>query len=124
MDSINPSNGELASQYYSVVSQYGAIKKYIDQRRTIESSPFDIHTYYREHGSLRRMNGLGIMRETRIILERIMDKGVEEVRRNVLEHAERQIRETQFDHYVSKRVTRLDEDGGSWDNVTRLYDMD
>ena len=123
MEDKNYTNQELARDYFSVVAQYAwDIDRYREQRRLISESGIDLIFFYQEHGGFKELKIKGIGPKTKLILESILENGVEEARRLL---RERRIETMQANQWSgrSRRISSAgDVTSTSWDHVVREYE--
>ncbi len=115
-------NRELAQDYFSVATQYSEDWiTYNLQKRRITKLQIDLPSFYREHGSFEGLNISGIGKKTKGILELILEKGVEEARRIVVE---RKIESLEMEKWPgrSKAPRTGDDVPPSWDDSVGIYE--
>lgn len=75
------SNKELSQHYYRIIGQTKSPDSfYRDQRNRIAEVEFNIHQWYLEKGSLKKMKVPGIGPKTKEVLEFILENGFEQAK--------------------------------------------
>ena len=125
MEDKNYTNQELARDYFSVVAQYAwDIDRYREQRRLISESGIDLISFYQEHGGFKELKVKGIGPKTKLILELLLEKGVEEARRLFREERIDKIQSNQWSGRSRKVSKAVDDVPPSWDGAVRRYEGD
>lgn len=125
MDKHKYTNRDLAQDYYKAVIQYSADPESYDiRRRKIAKWTVDLPAFYRKHGSLDTLQVKGIGRETKRVLELILQKGAEEAIRVVREEKIDKMRRKQFTWIPSKAPRRGEDYPPSWEDAVKRYEGD